>query len=219
MSTTTIELNAAVKAEAQQIVTEGTDIRSRMAKAVTQATAQAQEAGHGLVELIRAAVDGAREGLARSVPKDRDDVLRQVVDGLGDALSQTALAGKLAVQEAASSSRLYRTEDLARLRDDLSAIRELFTETVAKGLKSCQALTADQVSNAKKHAGRVADHLQPVFSQAIDAVGQHPFTLAREAVQAGVGAGQGAAGSLFQAVGQMLQRAGEEMRRQRESDK
>ncbi len=219
MNAATNDVNTAVQAQAEKIVAGGTDIRPRLSEAVSQAACESQQSGEGLVALIRSAIDGAREGLDCSVPKDRDDVLRQVVDGLGDGLSQTALAGRLAIEEAVSSSRQYAKEDLSRFRDDLTAVRDLFAETVTRGLKTCKALTASQLAAAKTHAHRVAEHLGPLFTQVVDAARQHPTTLAREGLQAGISAGHGAAASLFEALGQMLQRAGRELRRENEPDK
>ena len=212
MSTTT-DPNAAVKAQAERIVADGTDIRPRLAAVVTQNAVQSQQSG-GLVALIRAVVDGAREGLDRSVPQDRDAALRQVVDALGDGLSQAAVAGRLALDEAASASRQFTGEDLTRLRDDLTAVRDLFAETVERGLSAGKAFTTDQVATAGRHADRVGERLGPAVTQALDAVRQHPVAFARESLQAGVSAGQCAAGALFQAIGAMLQRAGGEMRQE-----
>ncbi len=219
MTNIKMDQSAAVKAQAEEIVSGGSEIRPRLAEVVTQAACQSQQSGEGLVSLIRAVLDGAHKGLARSLPEDRDDVLRQVVDALGDGLAQTALAGQLAVQEAASASRQYTGEDMVRLRDDLIAVRDLFTETVAQGLKTCKALTADQVATARTHAERVANLLQPVLVRTLDAVRQHPVVFARESLQAGVSAGQYAAGALCQALGRMLQRAGDELNRERVPDK
>jgi hypothetical protein len=214
MTTTTTDVNAGVKSQAEEIVKSGTDIRPRLTEVVSQAAWQSQQSGKGLVALVRAVMDGAREGLNRAVPEDRDDALRQVVDALGDGLSRTALAGKLAVEEAVSSSKRYTGEDLARLRDDLTAVRGLFAETVGQGLKTCKTLTTSQVTNAVTHANRVAERFGPTFLGVLEAVGQHPVTFAREGFQAGMSMGQCATGSLFQALGQMLQRAGEELRQE-----
>jgi GGDEF domain-containing protein len=219
MSTTTTDLNAAVKARAEEIVADGEHIRPRLAEVVTQNVCQSHQSGEGLVGLVRAVVDGAREGLARAVPEDRDDVLRQVVDALGDGLSRTALAGRLAVEEGVAASRQYAKEDLVRLGDDLTAIRELFTETVARGLSTCKALTASQVAAAQAHAERVAERLGPKIAQAHDAVRRHPIEFAREGLQAGVSMGQGAAGALFQALGRLLERAGDQLRRESVPDR
>lgn len=218
MSTTTRDLDTAVKIEVEEIVASGTNIRPRLTEAIKQAACQSEQSGSGLVGLIRATVEGARVGLARAVPADRDDVLRQVVDALGDGLSQTALAAELAVQEAVSNSRQYTEKDLARLRDDLTGVRELFTETVGQGLKTCKALTAGQVATAMSHVERVANRLRPEVARALDAVQKHPVVFAREGLRAGISAGQGAAGSLFQALGRLLQRAGEGMRGEYEQE-
>jgi hypothetical protein len=186
---------------------------------VTRNACQSQQSGEGLVGLVQAVMDGARAGLARAVPDDRDNVLRQVVDAVGDGVSQTALAGQLAVQEAVSASRQYTKEDLTRFRDDLTAVRDLFTETIGRVLKSGQTLTAAQISAAKSHASRVAERMGPAIVQALEAFRQHPVDFAREGLAASVSAGQSAAGSLFEAFGRMLERAGSQLRQSGGPDK
>lgn len=215
MSTTTTDPTAPVKAQTEEIVTSGTDIRPRLAEVVAQNAGESRHSG-GLVTLVRAVIDGAREGLARAVSQDREDTLRQVVDALGDGLSQAALAGELALQEADASSRRYAKEDLADLHDDLTAVHELFAETVERGVSAGKAFTTGQAAAARRHAERVAEHLKPAIARALDAVRQHPAAFAREGLQAGVSAGQCATGALFEALGRMLQRAGDQLRQERE---
>jgi hypothetical protein len=220
MSTTaTKNPSSTVKSQAAEIVKSQADVRGRLAEAVSQAACQSQQSGEGLIALVRSVIDGAREGLARSVPAGRDDVLRQVVEALGDGLSQAALAGQLALQEGVGASQKYTKEDLTRFRDDLTTVRDLFTETIGQGLRTCKELTAGQLSTAMTHAERVAKHLGPTFTRVLDAIEQHPIVLAREGFQAGVSVAESAAGSLFQALGRLLQRAGDELRRERESHK
>lgn len=214
MSTASTDLNATVTAQVENIVASGKDVRPRLAKVVTQNACDSQQSGEGLVGLSQAVMEGAKAGLARAVPKNRDDVLRQVVDALGDGLSQTALAGQLAIQEAVSHSKQFEKEDLARLRDDLTAVRDLFIETVDRGLASCKALTDSQLAAARSHAKRVAERLRPVLTQVHDAIKEHPKEFAREGLQAVDSMGQAATGALFQSLGGMLQRAGEQMRKE-----
>lgn len=218
MSTTTTDLDAAVKTQAEQVVAGGTDVRQRLADVVAQHAGESLNSG-GLVALVRATIEGAREGFARSVPQNRDDALRQVVDGLGDGLSRAALAGQLALQEAAGSSRQFEKGDLTRLRDDLTAVRDLFAETIDQGLAAGKAFTTAQIAAARTHAERVAERLDPAVTQVLDAVRQHPLAFARESIRAGAGAGQCATGALFQALGRMFQRAGDELRQDRKSGK
>jgi hypothetical protein len=173
----------------------------------------------GLLDLVSSVIDGARDGLARAKPEKQDDSLRQVVDALGDGLSHAALAAKLALQEAASSSQRFAKADVARLRDDLTSVRDLFTETIDRGLSSGKTFTQDQVAAAQKHAERVAGRLGPAIEKALDAVREHPLDVAKEGVAAGVSAAQGAAGSLFHALGRMFERAGSQLRQQGRPEK
>ena len=220
MSTTaTKNPSTTVKSQTAEIVKSQVDVRGRLAEAVSEAVCQPQQSGEGLIALVRSVIDGAREGLARSVPADRDDVLRQVVDALGDGLSQAALAGQLALEETVDAAQKYTKEDLTRFRDELTAVRDLFTETIGQGLRSCKELTAGQLSTATTHAERVAEHLGRTFTGVLDAIEQRPVVLAREGFQAGVSVAESATGSLFQALGSLLQRAGDELRREREAHK
>lgn len=211
MTTTTSEVQAAVKAQVEKIVASGEDIRRRLAKLVSEAACRCQESGESFVKLTRSAIDGARAGLAKSMPNDQDGALRQVVDGLGDGLSQTALAARLAVEEAASSSRQYTETELRRLRDDLTAIRDLFAETVTQSLEKGKTLTDSQLNSIKTHANQVAERMGPTLNEAFEAVVKKPVAQAREKVQAGVSAGQGAAESLCQALSRVLKAAGDEL--------
>ena len=139
-----------------------------------------------------------------------------MVDALGDGLSQAALAGQLAVQEADAAVRQYAKEDLADFHDDLVTIRDLFAETVGRGLSAGKVFTTGQITAARRHAERVAARFGPSVTRALDAVRQHPVAFAREGVRAGVSTGQCAAGALFGALGRMLQRAGDQMRQEEE---
>ena len=210
-STSTNNIQSSVKPQVEKIVAGGEDIRRRLTKVISEAACRCQETGEGFVELTRSVIDGAREGIEKSAPKDRDDVTRQVVDALGDGLSQTALAARLAVDEAVSSSRRFAEKDVGRLRDDLTAVRELFAETVTKCLQTGKALTESQIANARTHASRVAERMGPVCDEVFEVIRKNPAAFARESIQAGVSAGQGAVVSLCDALSRSLKRAAEDL--------
>jgi hypothetical protein len=202
----------AVKAQAEKIVASGREIRPRLRQVVAQAAEMSQQSGQGLAHLAEAVMEGAREGFEQSVPADRHDVLRQVVDALGDGFTQTALAARLAVEEAASTGRQFATEDLVRLRDDMKAINDLFAESVWRTLKRCGSLTATELSSLAAHVGRVGERMSPVIGSLLDAIRRDPILLGKESFQGGVRAGRHAVGALFDALGGMLERAGQRLR-------
>ncbi len=219
MSTVTAhEVGTTVKPEVKKIVAEGHDVRDRLSKVVSAAAVRCHEAGEGFSELVRSVVDGAREGLEKATPKNRENVLRQVVDALGDGLSQTALATRLAVEEAANSSRAYTEKDLVRLGDDLAAVGDLFAETVAEALQTGKTMTKEQIEAAKTHASRVADQMKPVVNGVVEAIRENPAAFARQSLHAGVSAAQGAGESLCKALNRLLDRAREASKQNRETD-
>jgi hypothetical protein len=212
MTTTTVsDVQAAAKAQVEKVVASGEDIRRRLTKVISEAACRCQETGEGFVELTQSVIEGARAGIEKSLPNDRDDVVRQTIEALGDGLSQTALAARLAVDEAVSSSQRFAEKDVGRLRDDLAALRDLFAETVTKCLQTGKGLTESQIANARTHASRVAERMGPVFDEIGEVIRKNPATFAREGIQAGVSAGQGAAVSLCEALGRSLKRAAEEL--------
>jgi hypothetical protein len=205
-------LYESLKTRAERIVADGTEIRPRLREAIANAAEQSQQNGQGIVGVVQAVLDGAQEGLQKSMSPDPNDVLRQVVDGLGDGLSQTALAARLAVEEAGSVGRQFAQEDLMRLRDDMMAINTLFTEAVFRTLRNAGNMTVNEVNSLTTHACNVRDRVSPVVGSVLEAVSRDPILLGTESVQAGVNMSRHAAGALFQAVGNMLERAGTQLR-------
>jgi len=206
-----IEPGSAVQAEAAAIVASGPEFQPQLTETVALAAANSHQTGENFVQLVKAVLAGVREGFERAVPRDPDDALCQVVDAVGDGLARAALAGRLAIEEAGGSYRQFTGEDLGALCDDLKAVESMFTETVGRAFTGCKAFSGNQVTCAVTHASRVAERLQPAFARVFEAARRHPIVLAREGVQAGIGAGQGAAGALFQALGRLLMHAGNEL--------
>jgi len=204
---------ADVQAQAEGIVAGGGEIRQRLRDAVAWAAEKSQQSGRGLVSLTQSVLDGARQGLEKATPPQPDDVLRQVVDALADGISQTALAARLAVEEARGEGRHFAHEDLSRLLDDLQAINALFTESVSRALTGCRVMTAGQVSGVLTHASRAGERMGRTVAAVLDAVRRDPVKLGKEGLLAGVSTGRHAAGALFGALGRMLSSAGERLRR------
>jgi hypothetical protein len=212
MTNRSTDNSAAVKSKTEEIVAGGTDIRQRLSEAVARAAEKSQRSRQGLVALVQAVLEGAKDGLDKSTPTDPGDVFRQVIDALGDGFSQTALAARLAVEEADDAGRRFAREDLIRLRDDVEAIDRQFAESVARTLKNFRSMTAAERSSLVAHAERVKERLGRVVGSVLDAIRRDPILLAKEGLQASASSGRQAAGALFQALGGMLEGAGKRLR-------
>lgn len=202
----------AVKRKVEAIVEAGGDVRQRVASLIADAAEQFQAGGESLVGLARSAMDGAIAALHKSVPQDPDSVLAQVVDGIGDGLSVTAQATKLALREAAAGGEHFAKKDLTNLADDLDQLGRMFVETIGDAAKGAKANVASEARALGKHAQHTFDRIKPSIDSALLAARQDPIKLGKEAVQSGVTASRLAAGDLFSAIGKSMQQAADHLR-------
>jgi len=207
-----------VKTEVERIVEEGQEVRRRVGRVVASASDTAAKQATGLAGLVEKAVQGAVEAVDRSAPEDPESTLRQVIEGVGDGLERTAQATKLAVEEAAGEGRSYASEDLNRVSEDLGTLSRMFVETVERGVQGVSKEGRVQVQNVREHASRTLDAIKPSLEQAADAAVKDPIGLAGESAAAAVNLTREAAGSLFSAMGKLLQGAGDRVAPTREEE-
>jgi hypothetical protein len=197
-----------IREQADAIVTQGEDIRPEVARLVTQTAEKGQLQRQGLIGLARSVLEGAQAAINRAVGHDPDSVLRQVVDGLGDGFTATALACKLAFEEARAQGKTFASEDLARMGDDLKGLRKLFVETVSTTAGRFRSLASGEIGVLRSHAEKTMERVLPALDSALSAAREHPIRLTSESAQAGFTMSRHALGALFSAVGHCLSEAG-----------
>jgi type VI protein secretion system component VasK len=168
--------------------------------AVAEAASRADQATDGLVQVARDTAAGAREGLERRAAADRNQALREVLDGLTDGLGRTAHSAQLALEEAAGRGKAFAEEDLARVRRDFDGLREGFGQALRQGLGALRSEAAE----AAQHAERTFAGLRPQLDRVLAAAKQDPAGLARGAVEAGAHATRQGAGAFFESLGRLL---------------
>ncbi|MFG0283888.1 MAG: DUF6781 family protein [Phycisphaerales bacterium JB039] len=198
--------------EVEEAVKSGEDIRDRVRDAVERAAARADRATGRLTELSRKTMDAALGAIDCSAPDDPESALRQVIDGLGDGLERTAQATRLAVEEAASESRAYASEDLKQTSDDLRTISKMFVETVDRAIGAAGEQTRQQVRGARDHASRTIDSIRPSLESAAEAAARDPIGLVGDSATAAAKLARETTGALFGAVGNLLKDAGDRLK-------
>jgi len=193
---------------AEAIVRRGRDVRQYTATSVAAATQRAHGVADGFVDISRATIAGAVRAVDAALPADRDGVLREVVEGIGDGLAITALAAELALHEGGGSVARYAREDLDRLAEAFRSVSHRFVDGVVAGAVRVGGRTAGDVKALRDHALVTLQRVEPSFAAAIGAAGRDPLELGRQALGAGVAAAHGAAGALFTAVGRKLEGLG-----------
>jgi hypothetical protein len=164
-----------------------------------------------LIDLSRSVVDGAVTALDKSVPRDPDSVLRQVIDGLGDGLSTAALATRLAMEEAKAERKRFAEEDLSRMTRDLRTIGDLFVDTVSQAASKVKSMTATELGALRRHSEQTKKRFLPSVSSALASITEQPLQFGKELIEAGVKMSQQALGSLFAAIGRQLEKAGQRL--------
>jgi hypothetical protein len=105
--------------------------------------------------VIKAVLAGAED--AAKLNSDRmKDTLKEVTEGLDEALGKSAYASKLAIEETAGRIKDFTEHDLKRATDDLSALEDIFIESlneVAKGSKTVASDTLQDLANHFKNSG------------------------------------------------------------------
>lgn len=212
MSTSFNSLADTVRKQAETIVAGGRDISRETADLVAGAAERFQQSGAGLVALARSVLEGAADAATRGTAHRPESALRQVIDGVGDGLSRAALATQLTFEEARSRQTRYAAEDVARARQDLQALNQLYLETLAGVLERARATASDERQRLMDHAAAVWERARPGLQSALEAAASHPAELGRETLQAGWEAGRHTAGALAQGMGRWLEEAGRRLR-------
>jgi len=200
---------APLQEQADAIVTQGQDVRTRIARLVAQTAERYHLDASGLIGLARSVLTGAAQAADRAVGHDPDSVLRQVVDGLSDGLSAAAVACRLTFEEARAQGQTFASEDLAKMRANLKTMGELFVDTVSTTAGKFHSQAAEQLRALRTHAENAKDRILPALTSALVAAGEHPVQFTTESAGAGLTVSRQALGSLFTAVGRRLQQAGQ----------
>ncbi len=206
-----------VRGQVEAIVVEGKEVRQKVSDVVAEASEKFHLIPDGLVALTQAVMEGAAEALRKSIPPEPESTLRQVVDGLGDGLSTAALAGKLAIEEAAARGQAFAAEDLARMTRNLTALGDRFVRTVSATGGAFKSTTQNELDALRRHVEQTHARIRPSLESVVAAAAQQPLQLARESVGAGASLARQGVGALFTAAGRSIYQAGKQLAGERRS--
>lgn len=196
-----------------RIVVEGRSVRERIADAVGAAIAGGKSVAHDVTQVIDRTAKAAASGARQATEASRGGVLREVVHGVGDGLSRSALAAKLAVSEGAKRGYRFAREDIDRLAREFGGAGSRVIDSFVDAVANAGDELAGQLEAVREHAQRTRDQIEPGLRSAVDAVRQDPLGLATDTARAGAGAARRATGELFDALGGLLGKAAERLRK------
>ena len=200
----------------QVILEEGRQVRDRIKKIVAS-SAQDEEfsvasLGKAARNVMQAAYETVGQQVEKSVRRDQEGVLRDVVYGIGDAFGAAARAAGAAFESATKHGREFASEDVKRVTVELRNLASTMIGSVTAAGESAVGHAADFAKSASQHATKAAAEIKPEVESALSAAAQHPVTLTKEAAKAGVDVSRQVAGALFSVLGDMMNKAAAAMK-------
>lgn len=196
-------------AKARKIAAEGEHVRERTRRAFAEAVSERRFDLDAISDLAGGMIDGAAEAVKSAAPKEKNSVLKEVIDGLADGFSGSANAARLALKEAKGRGQKFVKQDVRRVTDNLRVLEEVFFETVSHAVDRAQEQIGAQANDLQKHARRAASHMRPTLENALHAAMDHPGELLTETASASAKAVPRAAGTFLQAMSGLLAGAGD----------
>ncbi|MGR9099120.1 MAG: DUF6781 family protein [Gammaproteobacteria bacterium] len=167
-----------VEKEVRETVESGVDIYERVRAITLKALTEHTLDTDNIKKVTEAVLKGVGDGIGDHYDPARK-AFDQSIGALDDALTKTAEASKLAIEEAASNMSEFTRNDLNRAADDLKSLESLFLETVEKagrtGNETVAGIVRDFISHARKNGTEVGKQSR-VFLENLDKIrvsGQH----------------------------------------------
>jgi|GEM_PF-1593042 len=198
----------AIRDQARRIAAQGQNIRQQIESLVKDVAHEIRGGGRKMVDIAQEVMDGAAAGINEAAPpEDRENRLRQVIDGLGDGFTRAANATRLAIEEAQSRGEHFARKDLNDTLSDMKLLGDLFVEVVSRTTHRAVNLAQKEAGDVVDHARRTMESIRPSLNQAMDAAKEDPARLTRETTEALTQATKQAAGAFLGAVGDLLKHA------------
>lgn len=198
------------------ILEEGRQVRDRIKKIVASSVQDEEFSiatlGKAARNVMRAAYTAVADQVEKSVPRDQESALRDVVYGIGDAFGAAAKTAGAAFESATKHGREFASEDVKRVTVELRNLVSTLVDSVKTSGQSAVGHAADFAKTASEHAAKAAEEIKPAVEGALSAAAQHPVSVARDATKAGVEVTRQVAGTLFSVLGEMMNKAAEALK-------
>ncbi len=191
-------------ARAETIAAGGDDVREKVRRFVVDTVRERRLELDRLGALAEKMIGGAVAGVRNAAPDRSDSVLRDVIDGLGDGLSASAHATRLALEEARGRGETFAKEDLEKAVEDLRTLEGMLVDTVTRVGRGTSSFAGSQAKTLVEHAKRTAAHVRPSIESALAEAVKHPVKMTTETAATAAKAVPQAAGTLLRSMSGLL---------------
>ena len=142
------------------------DIREKVRAITLKALSERQLDKENINSVVKSVIEGVTEGLGESSEKLKPQ-LQASMSGIDDALGKSAIAAKLATEEAIGRAEQFAENDLKKAMDDFKGLEDSFIDTINTVAKNSGSLASNAL-------GEIAEHFKNTGTasgkEAVDAV-------------------------------------------------
>ncbi|HFE38396.1 MAG TPA: hypothetical protein ENK06_08280 [Gammaproteobacteria bacterium] len=152
--------------DAAKTAVEGDDIREQIKQITLAALTQRKFDKENIKQVVNSVVQGVSEGVGDSAERMKPQI-SEAMSGIDDALGKTAMATKLAAEEAAATIETFTKQDLKKMAEQLDSLEDLFIDSISSVATQSSELTSKVLSEL---AGHLKDSGTQVGKEALAAV-------------------------------------------------
>ncbi len=168
-----------VKEAVKQAIKAGNDVKETVTHITGEATEKALKEGRfradRMKEIVEKVISGAVEGA-----EEMGQEVKIVAQG---AFAGTQKGIAAVVESVSDSSKEFLQDDLARTKEDLETIEELFSETVLRVARNSGDTAKNILTELVEHTGKTASVLREKTVQAAGEVAERLKTAGKEVTQ------------------------------------
>jgi len=155
-----------IEKEVRETVESGVDIYERVRSITLKALTERTLDIDNIKEVTDAVLKGMSDGLSHQYDPAKH-AFKQSTEALDDALTKTAEASKLAIEEAASNVDEFSSHDFKRAAEDLKSLEGLFLDTIETvgrhGNETVSKIAKDFLAHARANGTEVGRQSQVIL--------------------------------------------------------
>ncbi len=192
------------RARTKDIIASGEDVRAR----VRSLTLQLLDEGLDLKQVktvVTEIMDGTAEAVKSSIPASQSNHLRQVYEGLSEALDATARAAGGAVKELQARGKTFKDKDLAKAASNLKDLEEGFFSTIGGVAEKFSGQVRAELTTLVDETRRAGEKIRPHVTDALKAADGNMLSVATDAAASAGKVARKAAVAALSGAGGLLQ--------------
>ena len=203
--TKTDHSHTSTKTRARSVAREGVDVRNRVRELTVSAIREGKLTARDVSRLVDEVLEGVAAGLDAAVPSSRSSVLRQVFEGLNDAMGTISKTGESVMRGVRTRGKNILEHDLPNAgRHVISASAE-FLDAVGRFAGRVSGEIGEELEHLVSRARRDAPAVARSTARAAAAADGRVMELGGEAAEVGMQVARRAVGGLAKAASGLLE--------------